>query len=167
MKNTCLRRNSASWWSSCSRREHVSFRVSNRAFCSLSMPSSKRGVPSRLRRFCALGLKPGNWSRNEEEIISLRIESVPRTESSHFLTLIRRPRESCSDRIELKSALTFSGPQARVPSSIYHTLSSEDSRDTRLWMHKEKQRGPKGSPCWIPSADGKVRLLKNKKLESE
>ena len=67
VKNIFLKRNRASWWSSCSRREQVSFKAIRRALSSLSMPSSKRGTASKLRFWGETTFMPENWLVNEDE----------------------------------------------------------------------------------------------------
>lgn len=54
-------------------------------------------------------------------------------------------------------ATAFTGP-ARVPSSKYHALMARSSIGLRCvlmisWRTREKRKGPRGSPCWVPHSE--------------
>ena len=163
-KKAFLSKNKASWWSNFSRREHVSLRALRRDVSSSLIPFGKRGTPRIFMSSVWTSFKSGCFLKNEEEVWSTQVPSEPSTESSHFWILTLSPNEFCSEMIVSKSVITVWGSPAKVPSSKYQTFNADDRREMRRWIHKEKQIGPRGSPCWIPSSDLITRPLKTKKL---
>ena len=51
----------------------------------------------------------------------------------------------------------------RVPSSRYKTQNSDLSDEIKSCIARQKRRGPRGSPCCIPSHELMVYSPKNRK----